>query len=315
MDTVHEFAPAKINLFLEVTGRRPDGYHELDTLFAKLNYGDRLEISAGPDLCGVELELTNKSGCELPGGGDNLAVKAATAYLTEFGIADGVRLRLEKHIPTGAGLGGGSSDAGAVLRGLDRLYGGEGLPNLPRLTQLGARLGADVPVFIRPEPFWRGRGIGDLLEPVPVKTVMPHVVLVYPGEGVSTAAAYKRLRPGSPDEILTNCRSLNKMVDSLGEGETLPGWKSLLYNRLEKAVLPVWTSVAEVKSELESLGADAVLMSGSGATVFALSDRGELAGEIALRARKPGRRVIKTAFLRRGSNGDYGDQNTSDERG
>ena len=153
----------------------------------------------------------------------------------------------------------------------------------------------------------------DILEPIAVKTAMPHIVLVYPGEGVSTAAAYKKLTLGTQQDILTNCYSLNKIVISLGEGETLPRWKSLLFNRLEKAVLPVWTSVAAVKSELEALGADAVLMSGSGATVFALTDRGELAGKIATQAMKPGRRVIETAFLRRGNYGDHRDSHSSDE--
>lgn len=313
MKIIREFAPAKVNLFLEVTGKRPDGYHELDTLFAKLAFGDRLEISAGPELAGVELELVNNCGCELAAGPDNLAVRAARAYLAEFGLADGVRITLDKRIPIGAGLGGGSADAGAVLRGLERIYAGESLPNMDRLLALGAKLGADVPVFVRREAFWRGRGIGDVLEPVDVKTAMPHVVLVYPGVGVPTPAAYKKLVLGDPAEILTNCRGLNTIIASLGEGETLQRWKSLLYNRLEKAVLPNWTSVADVRSELKSLGADAVLMSGSGATVFALTDRGGLADEIALRAQKEGRRVIKTAFLRRDNNGDYGDPDTSDE--
>ncbi|MFA6583461.1 MAG: 4-(cytidine 5'-diphospho)-2-C-methyl-D-erythritol kinase [Elusimicrobiaceae bacterium] len=310
-----ERAPAKVNLFLEVTARRPDGYHELETLFAKLDFGDSIEISSGPGFSGIRLEIENESGCFLDCGDDNLVVRAARAYLNEYGIRASVKMKLKKRIPIGAGLGGGSSDAAAVIRGLHEIYGGGTSPCEARLVKMGAKLGADVPVFLYKEAFCVGRGIGDILEPLNVKSAMPHIVLVYPGEGVSTAFAYGKLELGKPPEVLTNRANLNKLINSLGEGESFPGWKILLYNRLEKAVLPFKEVVAKVKSELCELGAPAAMMSGSGSTVFALTDDACQAAEIAKRASGEGRRVVKTAFLRGGSNGDYRDPNSSDERG
>ncbi|HWG85420.1 MAG TPA: 4-(cytidine 5'-diphospho)-2-C-methyl-D-erythritol kinase, partial [Deinococcales bacterium] len=139
MKVVREFAPAKVNLGLAVLGRREDGYHEIESLMATLDVGDDIEAMAAAS--GVELAV---EGADLPAGPDNLAYRAAERYLAAAGHPGGVSLRLVKRLPVAAGLGGGSSDAAAVLRALGRLY-----PAGVDLLAVAAGLGADVPFLVR----------------------------------------------------------------------------------------------------------------------------------------------------------------------
>ncbi len=267
-------APAKVNLGLSVLGRRPDGYHELHTLFAAIRVGDRLWVEPIPE--GVELEVR---GMGLPANTENLAYKAAVAYLNAAGWPGGVRLRLEKNLPVAAGLGGGSSDAAAVLRGLGRLY-----PAPLNLPALALRLGADVPFFLE-EALAVGRGVGEVL--YPLEPLEAHLVLVNPGIAVSASDAYKYLKPEEWQPEL----DVQGILGALREGEEPPYW-----NSLEGPVFRLQPSLAELKLELRRAGLLGVLMSGSGSTMFGLARSADEARLIAqkLQSRYPGFWIVAT---------------------
>ncbi|MEN8184010.1 MAG: 4-(cytidine 5'-diphospho)-2-C-methyl-D-erythritol kinase, partial [Myxococcota bacterium] len=178
-------APAKLNLGLRIVGVRDDGNHELESVFAPLELQDRVDLEIEPaQIPGVRLELRSDDP-EVPEGPENLAARAAHAFLEAAALRLRVRIRLAKSIPAGAGLGGGSSDAGAVLRGLRELYPAA-VPDLPRLA-LG--LGADVPYFLDPRPAFV-TGIGERCEPLPGLSAF-WLVLLLPREKLATAAVYR----------------------------------------------------------------------------------------------------------------------------
>ena len=181
-------APAKVNLVLRVGARRADGYHNVDTLFAAVGLRDRLwvERTAG----GITVEAT---GADLGDPRDNLVYKAARAYLAARGGRGGVAIRLEKRIPIGGGLGGGSSDAAGTLRCLDELFARPA--GLPALVEVAGSLGSDVPFFLSSSPLALGSGRGDRLTPLPVLPSLP-VLLVGSSQGVGTAWAYNLLARG-----------------------------------------------------------------------------------------------------------------------
>ncbi len=258
--------PAKVNLFLEVTGRRPDGYHRLASLFAKINLYDVLELEPSGGR-GARLEVEGAG--EVPAGPDNLVLRAAQAFARAFGISQGVRLRLLKRIPVGAGLGGGSSDAAGALLGLARLFGLR-LDSASKavLRRLALGLGADVPFFLHPSPLCLATGIGERLKPVPVAGSLPYMVLAYPGVSVSTAQAYRALELPSRPDVLTRLSHLDRLIESLKKGRPLREWEGLLFNRLEEARLPVLSEVEQARRILSRLGARGVRMSGSGSSVF-----------------------------------------------
>ena len=174
-------APAKLNLFLHVTGRRGDGYHCLQTVFQLLDWGDRIGLEVTADGA-----IERHGGCAQVPAAQDLAVRAAHALRQEAGVGQGARIHIDKQIPAGAGLGGGSSDAATVLLGLDQLWG-TGL-GIDRLARLGATLGADVPVFVRGASAF-AEGVGEVLTPV----LLPErdFVVVWPAVGVSTAAIFQ----------------------------------------------------------------------------------------------------------------------------
>ncbi|PIU17601.1 MAG: 4-(cytidine 5'-diphospho)-2-C-methyl-D-erythritol kinase [Elusimicrobia bacterium CG08_land_8_20_14_0_20_59_10] len=281
-------APAKINLFLEVTGRRRDGYHNLATIFARLALCDTLTFKKGR-VPGISLKVT---GLRIPGlkePEDNIVYKAAAAFLRAFGIKPAVEIRLFKALPSGAGLGGGSSDAAAALLGLCRLYGIPRAVNMRKLLRLASALGSDVPFFLLDSPMAAGTGRGVRLKPVKFRGRAPRVVLAYPGAPVSTGKVYSRLKLAPAREIKTRLAEFRGFVKSLESGVFDA---SRVFNRLEDAVLPVNPRVRGAKRGLAGLlrltiasqdhvpskpwrrrtgpGAEAVLMSGSGAAVFAL---------------------------------------------
>lgn len=252
-------APAKVNLTLEVVGRRADGYHELRTWMQKLELADELylQVEIGQ---GVSCQCDDPA---LPVGGDNLAVRAAEAFLAASRRAVGrrVNIRLAKKIPVAAGLGGGSSDAGAVLRGLNSIFAEEF--SSEQLVDLARPLGADVPFFALPDPAVYAEGIGDRMRPVPSLTGC-WFVLVNPGFFVSTAwvfanLALTRRAKNSTVPCSELCRSF------------LPGGPfPLLHNDLEAVTGAVHPEIGEIKESLLAAGALVALMSGSGPTVFGI---------------------------------------------
>ncbi len=285
-------APAKLNLFLEVTGKRADGYHELATLFAKISLADKLHIQAQPsDKENLTLDMYGPFAAQITGDANNLALKAAKAFEDVFNITLSAHIRLEKNIPTGAGLGGGSSDAGTVLLGLCRLFDKD--PAL--LLERAAQLGADVPLFLYPDVFLKGEGIGEKLSPVNAGGVLPWAVLVYPDTPVPTKGVFARLQRPGKQEVLTSLSNLDKLIVAIQKGLPLLQWQHLLFNRLEEAVLPYVCSVRDVKENFSALGAHP-LMSGSGSTVFALTPNRELADDLAGRIKQKGRKVFTVRF-------------------
>jgi 4-diphosphocytidyl-2-C-methyl-D-erythritol kinase len=251
LGAVKQAAPAKINLYLHITGRRADGFHELETLMAPISLDDTLEIELLPH-SGMVFTCSEPS---LASGEDNLAVKAAKLFQTEFGVKKGVRLHLEKTIPVGAGLGGGSSDAAAVLLALRKLTGIDA--GDATLRELAARLGSDIPFFIPGTPaICRGRG--EIIEPVTLGGAYQGL-LVHPGFGVSTPWAYKTY------------------AQNPAAGEAGRAFADFtLRNDLEPPAFSkyAWLPVAKAWFRRQPEVLDA-LMSGSGSSVFALTDSNE----------------------------------------
>lgn len=273
MDTLELASPAKVNLFLEVRGRRPDGYHEIETVFQLVDLCDTVRLTR--TAAGVRLAV---SGAALSAGPDNLAYRAATLLLAEAGHPGGVRIELIKRIPLGGGLGGGSSNAAAVLAGLNRLWG-LGAP-IAELLRLGARLGSDVPAFLGPG-LCLATGRGEILAPL-VGWPARWLVLANPGTAVSTAWAYQAL-----SSKLTE-RAVQASIAASIAGGCLPWPPTWAFNCLEEAVLPSRPEIRALKATLAEAGAGPVLMSGSGASVFAVARDEAAALEVAARAQAAG---------------------------
>lgn len=252
------WAPAKINLFLRVTGRRPDGYHELRSLMCCVDLCDRVVLQPGASRS--EIVCTHPA---VPCDAANLALKAAVRFNLALDAETGltplnVAIHLTKHIPVGAGLGGGSSDAAAVLKGLNRHYGNPF--DTRRLHALALSLGADVPFFIDGRPALVA-GIGEKLTPY-VGLPAWHVVLVYPGFGLSTARVYEGL-----NLALTKSKKKLRYIPFNNGGFRATHH---LRNDLEAGVGDQFSVIADIKAQLLRQGAMGSLMTGSGSAVFGL---------------------------------------------
>jgi 4-diphosphocytidyl-2-C-methyl-D-erythritol kinase len=248
-------AYAKINLFLEITDRRSDGYHNLSTVFQTVSLADELQFKIAPDL---SLSCSNP---ELPTDGRNLVLRAATLLKNRLSETKGAAIQLAKNVPTGAGLGGGSSDAAVVLTSLARLWRRQ--PSGFLLQKYAAQLGADVPFFLRGGTCAAG-GIGDQLRPLP-KLAKTWLVLVYPGFGVSTKEAYGRV------QVPLKKKTLRLMLPQL-KSKKPSDWAPFLFNRFEEFVFPDHPELPALKRQLVEAGAIAALMSGSGSSVFGIVD-------------------------------------------
>ncbi|HMM20794.1 MAG TPA: 4-(cytidine 5'-diphospho)-2-C-methyl-D-erythritol kinase [Selenomonadales bacterium] len=260
-------AHAKINLALDVLGKREDGYHEVAMVMQSVGLADRVALSERPEGIRVSTDLAG-----LDCGPANLAYRAAELLQKQFAIRRGVEIVLAKHIPLAAGLAGGSADAAAVLQGLNRLWELE-LPE-DELVELGALLGSDVP-FCLEGGTMLATGRGESLAPLPA---LPHawLVLAKPPVAVSTAWVYGQFRP----EAVAVRPDLEGMAESLRRGD-LPGVAGRLCNVLETVTIPVYPEIAAIKQLMLKHGAMASLMSGSGPTVFGLAATREKAEEIA----------------------------------
>ena len=272
-------APAKINLYLRVVGRRKDGYHLLDTILLPISLFDGIEIQKfKPNnhraaSSGSRIKVT----CDhplVPGGKKNLAYRAAQLIMKTAGIDEPVSIRIRKRIPVGAGLGGGSSDAAAVLLALNRLfrlgYSFRGL------EKMGLLLGADVPFFIRGRPA-RARGIGERLTPL-AKLRRFWLVILYPGFPVSTAWVYRHLRPK-----LTKPKVNTSIASSLRSFAEI---RKVLVNDLETVTIGKYPRIGLLKGRLLGEGASASLMSGSGSSVFGIFASRRLANRAFKRLKK-----------------------------
>jgi 4-diphosphocytidyl-2-C-methyl-D-erythritol kinase len=255
-------APAKLNLFLEILGRRADGYHDLESLMVTVDLHDTLTLIDDPS-GEITLRCDDQT---LPTGPDNLVVKAATRLKVASGTDRGVSIDLKKAIPAQAGLAGGSSDAASTLVGLDRLWGLGTPPET--LDELAASIGSDV-AFFRQGLVAVCRGRGEIVEPWPIFEPM-HFVLICPPIGVSTAAVYRNVVPPETP------RGIGGVLEALEAGN-LPALGRGLFNRLQPVAERLEPSLGAVGAALAGLGPslDGHLMSGSGSAYFGLaSDRG-----------------------------------------
>jgi 4-diphosphocytidyl-2-C-methyl-D-erythritol kinase len=244
------FPPCKINLGLHVIGKRPDGYHDLETCFYPVPWTDILEVIP------ANAFAFSLSGLEIPGASDqNLCVKAYQLLAREFSI-EPVLIHLHKIIFMGAGLGGGSSDAAHVIRMLNEIFS----LNLSqeKMIQLAASIGSDTAFFIQDRPML-GTGRGEVLSDIQVDLRGKFLVLVNPDIHVSTSEAYAHVRPSEPEVRLSEILA-----------RPLVEWKHCLKNDFEPSVFSKYPAIRELKDKLYSLGAMYASMSGSGATVFGI---------------------------------------------
>jgi len=257
-------SPAKINLFLQVTGKRPDGYHELFSLMCCLDLFDVIFIHFGGQKIAID-----SANSQIPLDETNIVHKATTLFFKKLKVTGGVSIRIEKSIPVAGGLGGGSSNAASTLLGLNQHYGSPF--SRDELMSMGLELGADVPFFIFQKPAFAS-GVGEKLEAYP-GSLPYHVLLLDPGVEVHTGEVFRNL-----NLRLTKCK---KIITKPSLKQS--GFDALLHlcNDLETVTISKYPIIESLKKQLLSHGALGALMSGSGPTVFGLFSDPHAAGEAA----------------------------------
>ena len=266
-------ANAKINLTLDILGKRDDGYHEVCMVMQSISLSDTLELnklSTKKIIVSGDVEGVAKPE-------DNLVYKAAKLFLDTYNIQSGVEIKLDKKIPVAAGLAGGSSDAAAVLRGLNQLF--ELNLSTDTLCALGAKLGSDIPFCVQGGTML-ACGRGEILQDV---ATMPktYLVLVKPQIGVSTAWVYKNYHEVEANVIHPNTAKMQEALKAQDREKIY----AQLQNVLEFVTIPHYPEIAKIKQALILYGAKTAMMSGSGPTVFAFADNSEQAEQIATKMR------------------------------
>ncbi|GKW47705.1 4-(cytidine 5'-diphospho)-2-C-methyl-D-erythritol kinase [Planococcus sp. NCCP-2050] len=248
-------APAKINLTLDVLHKRPDNYHEIEMIMTTVDLADRIGLKATES--GIHIESADRF---VPNDSRNLAYQAAQLLKDKFHIKSGVIISLDKQIPVAAGLAGGSSDAAATLKGLNQLW--QLNLSLDELAELGAQIGSDVSFCVYGGTAL-AKGRGEIIQELPTP---PNcwVILAKPTIGVSTADVY-----GAFDVTKAEHPNTQAMIEALETGD-YQAMCDNLGNALESVTLNLYPEVAQIKEQMKKFGADAVLMSGSGPTVFGL---------------------------------------------
>ena len=253
--TVVERAPAKLNLGLKILGKRADGYHDILSIFQTVDLCDELALSdadAPEFMCDVST---------VPAGPENLVLKAERILRAAIGGGKPVRFTLRKRIPVGAGLGGGSSDAAAALRGLKRVYGADAVTD-DVLTSCAAKLGSDVPFLLKGGTAVVS-GRGERIQPVDWPFDFTYVI-VFPGFSVSTAWAYSRVSRYSGDGGEYDAMIRNLAAGSLESGE----FPRALSNDFEEVVYPEYPVLRKMRAIMREKGADAALLTGSGSSML-----------------------------------------------
>jgi 4-diphosphocytidyl-2-C-methyl-D-erythritol kinase len=277
-DTRNVLAPAKVNLFLEVLGKRPDGYHDIRSVVAPVSLFDEVGLTATGGAIETTTILSDDLPTEMAAGLDsehNLATRAARLLRDETGHAGGARIELTKRIPVGGGMGGGSSDAAAVLVGLNELWGTR-VPR-QRLIEIGARLGSDVPALVH-GGLVLAEGVGERVRPVlegrkrfgsenhpPMRVWW--LVLANPLFAVSTRDMYARWKPS----LTGKAHDINNTLLALGTGDTRQA-RSMLFNGLEETVCRKYPAIEMLIEAVRRSGALSAIMSGSGASVFGVAE-------------------------------------------
>ena len=257
MDSITLNAPAKINLYLDVLSKRKDSYHNIATIFQKIKLSDTIKVSRIPKGISLDCKYPN-----IPTQRANIAYKAAKLVIDQFNIKSGVSISIKKNIPSAAGLGGGSSDAGAVILAMNKLFD----LNIPlkKLITLGKAIGADVPFFLTGYRCAIGKGIGESLKEL-IHRKNFHVLLIVPYINVYTKTIYSTLRL----PLTKNHSNVTMLARILADAKCKDLASDSLYNRLEEIVLPRYSLVREAKEMLAKF-TDMVLVSGSGPTIFGL---------------------------------------------
>jgi 4-diphosphocytidyl-2-C-methyl-D-erythritol kinase len=260
--TLEKQSPCKVNLLLNILGRRPDGFHELETVMQPLPIFDRLSFMRGGQT--IQLSCSEPS---LPTDSRNLVCRAAERFLETARIKEGVRIELEKKIPLAAGLGGGSGNAATTLLALDELF--DHPLTRGQMHELAASLGSDVPFFLQSQPAL-ATGRGELLEPLEPFLALRGAVflLIHPGFGISTPWAYQQLArfPSALKGTRGRARALVGLLQTSGLAQA----GARFYNSLEAPALEKFPILALFQEFFREHGAAATLMSGSGSTTFAV---------------------------------------------
>lgn len=265
MEKINLLSFAKINLCLYVLGKREDGFHEISSVIQTIDLADKLELMKIP--FGIEIECKNP---EVPGGKDNLVYLAANTFFENCKIDGGVKIKMDKKIPVASGLGGGSSNAACVLKGLNQLY--ETNLSNQKLSQWGAKVGSDVPFFFsKGQALVKGRG--EIVQNVDIFDKY-WLVLVKPKIRISTAWAYSVLKIG----LTTKLSEVN--LNIYKEKSSFFGAISSWENHLELVVFEKYPIIKNIKQALINLGAVKASMSGSGPTVYGLFDAESKAEEV-----------------------------------
>jgi 4-diphosphocytidyl-2-C-methyl-D-erythritol kinase len=281
-------APAKVNLVLRVGPLRPDGYHELATLLAPLDLADRVDVAVSPRAGPVRCRVPGRPDLDGP---SNLAARAAEAFRARFGERGAVTIRIDKRIPVVAGLGGGSSDAAAVLRCLARAHR---VSDRAALAELALSVGSDVPFFLQGGAAWaRGRGERLAKAEVPVQ----HLVLLYPEDpalAIRAGDAYRWLDADRGEARAAKASGVAPLPRSPGQFRP-----SLLGNDLEPPCLARFPALSTLMGRLREAGAAAVMMSGSGPTVFGtFASRAEAGGAVRRLTKEVGGSRVKVVLAR-----------------
>ena len=272
-------AHAKINWSLDILGTRPNGYHELDMLMQRIELADEMTFE------NARWTRLTIDGQMLPVGNRNLVIRAANALNEYMGTHKGAKIRLKKHIPVRAGLGGGSADCAAALIALNRLWKFR-LP-VDTLCEIGAKLGADVPFCIR-GGLCRVSGIGEIIEPMDGAPPIP-MVLLHPGGGLSTQAVFGKFDAEGYPTLHVDTMAVAEAV----RAKNLAAYAQLSGNALEAPAIDMLPEVAQAMQQLRDAGAAAVRMSGSGSAVYGLFETDDAAQRAA--AALPG--AILTASI------------------
>ncbi|MBL7158013.1 MAG: 4-(cytidine 5'-diphospho)-2-C-methyl-D-erythritol kinase [Candidatus Omnitrophica bacterium] len=261
-------APAKVNLHLRVIKRRPDGYHDIETLFEKIALFDKITLRPSKK---IKIRSKNHN---IPTGKNSLLYRAAVAFKERFNVSKGVEVRLEKRIPVAAGFGGGSSDAASLLKGLAMMWLGKF--NMEDLMKIAGKLGADIPFFLSDSSFAYARGIGDKIKPLSLRNKFWHLIVCPPKKLLSgdVYSSYDRKR-----SYLTKRPRLIRILSPAPDGSGRPAAKralgydimeSLLFNDLERAVIKISPLVGKLKEFIKGLNLPHTLVSGSGPGIFSL---------------------------------------------
>ena len=288
------YAPAKLNLYLDVLGKRPDDYHDIETIFEKIDLKDEILIRKK----GRSLEVKIEPYGACPSGKDNIIHKAVQALLKEAAVDLGLEIIVKKNIPVSAGLGGGSSDAASALRSINERF--ELAVPFERVLSIASNTGADVGFFMQDNPFAIGAGRGDTIEPINTDCSLSHVV-IKPETSISTAEMYKRL---DSHKRKTKRHNIKNIVSSIKNKDvSLVGTNC--YNIFEEVLGEYGQDIKRIKVLLSQAAGVPVFLSGSGPSVFCtVKSRGEA---MKIAEKVPKRERLKSFVVTTNTGGIYGD--------